>query len=139
MKSIQDGQYIFARFFPDENILESIIELCKRYQVRTGIVFSGIGQLKNITLGYFLEKGNYLPQDFDEVYELLSLNGSIINQNNEFIPHLHCVIGDKNKHVFGGHLINGTVEVTNEIVLLSTSLEAYRNKSEKTGLLELDF
>jgi predicted DNA-binding protein with PD1-like motif len=40
----------------------------------------------------------------------------------------------KKRGVVGGHLIKGTVEVTNEIFILKTGIDFRRKEEEKTGL-----
>ena len=134
MQTKEKDNLIFIRLFPDEDIHKKINEACKSHKVKTAIVVSGIGQLKKIQLGYFKEKNNYAPDKFDEPYELLSLNGSIVCQNDEYINHLHAVLGDQKKNVIGGHLIRGKVEVTNEIVLLKTNINIKRRLEKETGL-----
>jgi predicted DNA-binding protein with PD1-like motif len=139
MKSIRDNNIILIRLHPKENVIDSLISISKKYHLKTGVILSGIGQLTAITLGYFKEKGDYQDQFFSNTYELLSLNGSIIQQHSTYLPHIHCVIGDMNKQTYGGHLIGATVKVTNEIVIMDTNLPAFRTKSESTGLMDLDF
>jgi predicted DNA-binding protein with PD1-like motif len=48
--------------------------------------------------------------------------------------HLHATLAGPDKKAVGGHLIRGTVEVTNEIVLRKTNLEIKRVVEEDTGL-----
>jgi len=139
MESIVEKNIIFIHLYPNENVLESLCELSENHNIQTGFIISGIGQLKNITLGFFKEKDDYQEQKFSEPFELLSLSGSIIKQDNSYLPHIHCTVGDIEKQVFGGHLIDATVEITNEIVLLITNLSIQRKKSNKTGLMELSF
>ena len=134
MQSKQEKDLIFIRLFPDEDIFEKVIEACKKHQVNTAVVISGIGQLKEFKLGYFKEKGNYTPEHFKTPHELLSLQGNIAKKNEEHILHLHAVLGDENKIVVGGHLIEGMVEVTNEIVLLQTDIKVQRKIEDSTGL-----
>jgi len=97
-------------------------------------VISGIGQLKNIKLGYFKEKGDYAPQLFKYPKELLSLSGNICKEKNEYLLHLHAVLGDENKKAIGGHFIDGIVSVTAEIVILKTDLDIKRKTDKETGL-----
>lgn len=139
MKSAKDNNIIFVRLQPDENLIDCLQKICHQYTIKSAVILSGIGQVKKVTLGYFKKKGDYSPKKFSDVYELLSLSGTIIHQNDEYLTHLHAVIGDIDKNGFGGHLIEATVEVTNEIVILATQLNAVRRKSETTGLMELDF
>ena len=134
MQSEEKDNLILARLFPGEDIHQELKEICNKHRVETAVVLSGIGQLKQFQLGYFKEKGNYVPQEFTKPHELLSLSGNISNQKGEYKLHLHAVLGNKDKGVVGGHLIKGEVEVTNEIVLLKTAVSITRRLEETTGL-----
>ena len=134
MQSKEKDGLVLIRLFPDEDIYRALREACQRHRVETAVVLSGIGQLKKFRLGYFKEKGDYTPQVFEKPHELLSLGGIISQQEGDYKFHLHVVLGDEAKRVVGGHLIEGTVEVTNEIVLLKTDLKVNRKLEESTGL-----
>jgi len=134
MQSKEKGGLIFIRLFPGEDIYQSLKKACQKHRVKTAVVLSGIGQLKKFKLGYFKEKGDYAPQEFEKPHELLSLMGSISNQGGDYNFHLHVALGNETKGVVGGHLIKGTVEVTNEIVLLKTDLAITRKLEESSGL-----
>lgn len=134
MQTKEKKNVIFVRLFPDEDINEQLKKACEFHDVKTAVVISGIGQLKNVQLGYFKGKGDYAPETFDGAFELLSLNGNICRQDGEYILHLHVVLGNERKSSIGGHLISSTVEITNEIVLLKTNLGFKRELDEKTGL-----
>ncbi len=134
MQSKEKDNLIFVRLFPNEDIYEELRNVCKKHNVKTAVVLSGLGQLKQFKLGYFKEKGNYLPQRFEKPHELLSLTGNISRQGKECEFHLHATLGDENKNVFGGHLIEGKVEVTNEIVLLRNEIKVDRKIEPNTGL-----
>lgn len=137
MQSKEDNNIIFIRLFPEEDVNEQLNEACVQYDVKTAVVISGIGQLKKVQLGYFKEKGNYTPENFDKPLELLSLTGNICKQENEYIPHLHAILGDEKKNAIGGHFINGKVSITGEIVLLKTNFAVNRKLDKKTGLKNL--
>jgi len=134
MQTKEKDNLIFIRLFPDEDIYEKLAEAVKKYNVETAVVIAGIGQLKNFELGYFKEKGNYTPQLFTEPHELLSLSGNISKQNEKYNFHLHAVLGNEEKALVGGHLIKGSVAITNEIILLKTNLKIKRKLEEETGL-----
>ncbi len=121
--------------FPKEDVFEEWERVCKKYKIETAVVLSGLGQLRQFQLGYFKEKGNYVPQDFENPHELLSLTGNISNQGGQYNFHLHAVLGDEEKNVVGGHLIKGKVEVTNEIILFKSDLKFKREIEERTGLM----
>lgn len=137
MQSKEKKNIIFVRLFPDENVNEQLMEVCKKHDVITAVVISGIGQLKNTQLGYFKEKGNYSPKVFNKPLEILSLTGNICKQGDEYLPHLHAVLSDEKKNAIGGHFIEGTISITAEIVLLKTNLNAKRKTNEETGLKDL--
>ena len=137
MKSKEKGNIIFIRLYPNENLNEEIKKVCFNYNIKTAIVISGIGQLKNFQLGYFKEKGNYAPKKFNKPYELLSLNGNICKKNEDYLLHFHAVLADDKKNVVGGHLLEGIVEITNEIVILKSNISIDREIEKTTGLQEL--
>ena len=116
-----------------------IIEACKKHKVDTAVILSGIGQLKIVKLGYFKSKGDYFPNIIEQPTELLSLTGNICRQKEKYVLHIHTVLGDENKKAIGGHLIEGTVNITAEIVLLKSSINISRKHDETTGLMNLDF
>jgi len=134
MQTKERNDLIFLRLFPDEDVFEKLTEACKKHNVKSAIVLSAVGQLQEFQLGYFKEKGNYTPEEFQTPYELLSLSGIISQQNDEYEFHLHALLGGEDKKVVGGHLIKGKVAVTNEIVLLKADLKIERKLEEKTGL-----
>ena len=134
MQSKEKNNLIFIRLFPNENIYHELEQVCQKHKVGTAVILSGVGQLKQSELGYFKGKGDYCPEKFEKPHELLSLTGNISKQDGKYNFHLHAVLGNKEKSVVGGHLIRGIVEVTNEIVLLKTSLKFKRKLEESTGL-----
>ena len=134
MQSKTSGDLIFIRLFPGEDFYPSLGEVCRKYRVKTAVVLSGLGQLKQFELGYFKDKGDYTPQEFVNPHELLSLSGIVSRQEDDYNFHLHVALSDEAKRVVGGHLIKGTVAVTNEIVLLKTDLDVKRREEASTGL-----
>jgi predicted DNA-binding protein with PD1-like motif len=102
------------------------------------VVLSSIGQLKEIELGYFVKKGDYFPEILQETYELLGISGMITKQDGKYIPHLHAILGNIEKEAYGGHLIRGTVQTTNETILRISYIELGRTLNERTGLMDLD-
>lgn len=137
MQSKRKGDIIFIRLFPGEDVNNELKKACKNHGVKTSVVLSGIGQLNNVKLGYFKEKGDYSPENFEKPHELLSLTGNICSQNDEYVLHLHAVLGNERKNAIGGHFIDGKVTVTAELVLLKTSIDVKRKLDEKTGLKAL--
>jgi predicted DNA-binding protein with PD1-like motif len=138
MDSKEKKNLIFIRLFENEEILDQIKKSCKDHNVKTAVILSGIGQIKNTKLGYFKKKGDYCPESFDKPLELLSLTGNICKQDNEYFIHTHSILGDEKKRAFGGHLIEGKVSVTAEIIIIKTPIEIKRELDKKTGLQALN-
>jgi len=134
MQSKEESSLVFIRLFPGEDIYQELKKACQKHKVQTAVVLSGLGQLKRFELGYFKEKGNYVPEEFEKPHELLSLTGNVSKQRGGYNFHLHAVLGNEEKKVVGGHLFKGEVEVTNEIVLLKTNVKIERKLEESTGL-----
>lgn len=128
-----------ARLFPLEDFYESLKALGEEYQIQTAVFLSGIGQLNEIELGFFKQKGDYAPQIMEGPHELLSLSGTVLKQNDNWEFHVHAVLGDEQKKVWGGHLIKAKVTVTCELVLLKTDPLFSRSLEEETGLKGMFF
>jgi predicted DNA-binding protein with PD1-like motif len=125
MHSIEKKNIVFARLFPGEDVNMKLIELCKKHNINSGVVLSGIGQFEKVELGYFKCKGDYSEEIFEKPLEVLSFNGNICKIENEYIFHIHAVLGDNKKNTFGGHFMNAIVSITGEIVILKTDLQLY--------------
>ena len=137
MQSKEKKNIVFIRLMPGETLIEQIKEACEKHNISSAVVLSGIGQLGKVEIGYFVEKGNYSPETFDKPLEILNLSGNICKQDNDYLSHLHIVLGDEKKSSLGGHLINGTVSITAEIVILKTNVDFKREPNETTGLQDM--
>jgi predicted DNA-binding protein with PD1-like motif len=134
MQSREKNNLIIIRLFKGEDLFSSLKKIAQKHKIKTAVVLQGIGQLKNFKLGYFKKKGNYMPQEFKKPYELVSLTGTIIKSQKDYDFHLHAVLSDEKKKTCAGHLFNGEVSVTNEIIILKTEIRAKRKLEKETGL-----
>jgi predicted DNA-binding protein with PD1-like motif len=136
-----ESNIIVLKLTNDEDVFQSIENAVKTHKIRSGIIITGIGMLKEFELGYFNPDG-YKTKFFTESFELVSMMGSIAYSRDEeakFLPHIHCSVADRNHQVFGGHLNKGRVNVVNEITLLRLDeLKLNRVKNESTNLMELN-
>ncbi|MBD3348889.1 MAG: DUF296 domain-containing protein [Candidatus Eisenbacteria bacterium] len=130
---------IFVRLHHGEDLYESLKAVCAECKLRTGVIISGVGMLKQAELSYFVSSGTYSTALFPEPLELVSLSGNIIYQDGEYHMHMHAVLADQTKSAVAGHLSKGKVNVTNELVILKTPFEAKRVRDEDTGLMALTF
>jgi len=139
MEYRESGSVLMVRLFQDEDLFAGLREACLAAGVRTGIVVSGIGMLKQAELSFFLKQGQYHTALFPEPLELVSLTGSAILQDDDIVFHLHAVLAHENKETVAGHVSKGRVNVTNEIVILKTDIPAERRQDPNTGLMALRF
>ena len=139
MEYREDQGLIVARLHQDEDIFESLERICRACDVRTGVVLSGIGMLKQAELSYYVKQGRYATVLFPEPLELVSLAGNMLLQDGEYKFHLHAVLARETKEALAGHLSGGKVNVTNEIVILKTDIPALRKLDDATGLMALTF
>ncbi|UCE95251.1 MAG: DNA-binding protein [Candidatus Bathyarchaeota archaeon] len=136
MKSIESEtkRVIFARFFENEELLETIAEVARRNNINSGFFFL-IGTLKEVVLGYYKD-GKYLAIEKPGPLEIASGLGNIsIKDGSELVVHGHVVVSDLEGNAFGGHVLPGClVDATVEFVLvevergiLKRKLDARRN------------
>ncbi len=105
MQSKEGHGLIIIKLVSDEDIFQSLSEICRKHKVITAIVISAIGQVKQFTLGYFNGK-EYLLQHYKKTHELLSVSGMISwsPEEDEYKFHLHALVGNEEQQAFGGHL-----------------------------------
>jgi predicted DNA-binding protein with PD1-like motif len=141
MESEIEDNFIVVKLENDDDLFKNIKEVTGKYNIRSGLILTGIGMIKDFELGYFDPEG-YKTSSFSEPHELVSMSGSIAfdkNDPNNLLPHIHCAVAGRDHHVFGGHLNKATVNVINEITIVRLNdLILNRLKNETTGLMELN-
>lgn len=145
------GATFVMRLGPGCDVMESITEIARRKNFRSGVILSGAGSLKQVTLRnvrLFPEK--FPVRDRDRIYtpkqeplEILALQGNISRKDGEVHVHCHITIssGLDDGQAYGGHLIEGCIVFSYcEIVIAEiTGLAMKRDTDPETGALELYF
>lgn len=135
------GNHYVIRLGKGEDIIEKVIEFCKDNGINSGH-FSGIGALDEVEVGYYDEKKRkYHTKTLNEKHiELLSLKGNVsLDEENNIKVHAHVVISDAGLNARGGHLVNGKVSITCEIIFTPFEGTLKRKHHERIGLQLLDF
>jgi len=98
--------------------------------------FTAIGGFQEATLGYFnLEKKDYDKIPVREQVEVLSLVGDIsLTEKGEPKIHAHVVLGRSDGTTRGGHLVEGRVRPTLEVMLVESPRHLRRKHDPETGL-----
>ncbi|UCC91371.1 MAG: DNA-binding protein [Candidatus Aenigmatarchaeota archaeon] len=133
------GDSYVIRLEKGEKVIGKLEEFCEKNGIKSGH-FSGIGGLSEAEIAHFsIEEKDYHSKVFrGSVLELISLQGNVTVSEGKLKVHAHVVIGDKEFRTSGGHLMEGTVLPTCEIVFFPFEETIKRTKDGETGLALLD-
>jgi uncharacterized protein len=101
--------------------------------------FSAIGALASVVVAFFeWESRQYRHVPIDEQVEVLSLLGDITLDQGKPKVHAHIVLGKSDASAHGGHLVEGVVRPTLEIILTETPTHLRRRLDSASGLPLID-
>ncbi len=105
-----------------------------------GAYFTAIGALRQVTLGYWdWETKDYRRIPVSEQVEVLSLAGNVaLTADGTPKVHAHVVVGKADGTAHGGHLLEGYVRPTLEVVLVESPRHLKRTHDPETGLALID-
>ncbi|MBZ5535042.1 MAG: DNA-binding protein [Acidobacteriia bacterium] len=119
---------------PGEEVITSLTHFAEQQNIRSGSIM-GIGAVENTTLAYYdLDQKKYLPKEFPDRMELVSLQGNYAYLNGKPFAHCHIVISGRDFVAYSGHLMRATISATGEIYISVTSNEIVRGPDAYTGL-----
>ena len=135
----QQGQKTFALVFDTgDEVLSGILAFAKKESL-SGSHFTAIGALSDVTLGFFdWDKKNYQKLQISEQVEVLSLIGDIALNKSEPKVHAHIVVSKSDGTAHGGHLMEGHVRPTLEVIVIESPEHLVRKTDEETGLALID-
>ncbi|MCD4775776.1 MAG: DUF296 domain-containing protein [Candidatus Aegiribacteria sp.] len=113
------------RFDIGEKFPETLADWCEKERVESAAIVAGIGMLENIEIGRYNGK-EYVKQIVLPSSEILSLQGNVSMKEGKPFVHLHVSLAEEDMSVKGGHLFNGTVSMTIELVMLEFDNEFVR-------------
>ena len=133
--SSSNGQQSYALVFERGDEAKSELERFAQEHHLSAAHFTGIGAFSDLTLGYFdWEQKQYQPIPIREQVEVASLAGDIALKDGEPEVHAHLVVGDAQGRAHAGHLIEGHVRPTLELILTETPAELRKLVDDETGL-----
>ena len=139
------GRVWVTRLMPGDELEQAIIQVMQEAEVERAVVVSAVGSLRDVVLRA-AKQGARLPITPERVntiqlpgpFELLSLEGMIVPGEEGPFCHLHPTLGAEDGSVWGGHLLQGAVFSTVELVLGElVGSTVVKRHSEQTGLAEL--
>lgn len=117
----------------------STLEAFAREHRLGGSHFSAIGAFQRAVLGYFeWERKDYLRIPIEEQVEVLALTGFVTEGDRGPKVHAHVALGLRDASVRGGHLLEGHVRPTLELVLTDDPRHLCRRSDPTTGLPLID-
>jgi uncharacterized protein len=131
-----DGERTFAVVFDvDDEVAAGLLEFAEAHELR-GAHFTAIGALREVTLGYWRwETKQYQKIPLREQVEVLSLVGNVATgPDGTPAIHAHVVVGRDDGTAWGGHLLEGRVHPTLEVVIVESPKHLQRSIDPETGL-----
>ena len=135
-KKIKDTYFI--RLERGEKIIGTLKNFCTKNKIECGYLF-GIGALNEVELAhYIVENRKYTSKIFEQPLEIVNMSGNITTMNKEIYLHCHITLSDEEMKAIAGHLKEGTVSATCEIVLVKLNANVDRKFNDGIGLNLLD-
>lgn len=134
-----DDRLYMVRVDKGEEVVASLLAFAEEHDVRCASV-TGLGGVRNTRLAYFCTaQKEYLPRDFEDVLELVSLTGNLgVHAGDPFL-HAHVVLSDREFRCFGGHLLRSEVAVTAEFAVRVGDVAIERVANDDLGIKEQRF
>ena len=129
------GERHVVRLEADEEVMASLRAWADQHRVGFAAL-QAIGALRRATLGY-LEPvtREYLHFSVEEQVEVLSLSGNVSRgEDASAVVHAHVVLGKHDGQTVGGHLVEGVVFPTLEVVLFVLPETVVRRRDPASGL-----
>lgn len=134
MKSKNIKDTYFIRLDRGEKIIESLKKFCAENKIKCGY-FLGIGALGEAELAhYIVENKKYTIKMSKQPLEIVNMAGNITTMNNDIYLHCHITLSDEEMKAIAGHLKEGIIAATCEIVLVKLDANINRNYDDLTGL-----
>lgn len=128
------GDTIVVRMDKGEDLFEKLKQVAILEDIKLASI-SALGTFSSMTVGiYDLDQKQFVGNDFEGMFEIVSLTGTINTMGGEYYCHLHSAAADRTGTVYGGHLSSGIVGATLEMVITVIDGVVDRVKDEDTGL-----
>ncbi len=122
------------RLETDEEIIGSVVRFANDRRIDCASV-SGIGTIHEAVLGYFdRQTREYLKRPVEADCEIVSLTGNVGLKEGKPVAHLHVALGTRDFQTLSGHLFEGKVAATCELVVRALPGLLERSKDPTTGL-----
>lgn len=126
--------YVLA-FHKGDEVVAGLGEFASRKHIQSAH-FTAIGAFSKATLAWYdVVRKAYRKIVVDTPVEVVSMIGNIgADEDNSPLIHMHCAVGDSTGKMTGGHLLEGHVSATLEVVLTEEPTAIHKVLDEELGL-----
>lgn len=135
----RDGLRVFAVVLASgDEAIQCVTAFATEHRLKAS-QFTAIGAFERAVVAYFdWPSKQYQHVTIGEQVEVLSLNGDVTIENGEPKVHAHVVVGKRDATAHGGHLIEGHVRPTLELMVTELPRHLYRRHDPASGLALID-
>lgn len=131
----ENGQRTFALIMEEGEEVITVLTAFARKAKLAACQFTAIGAFSESILGYF----DFAVKDFRRITvaaqtEVLIMAGDIVLDNEKQKIHAHVVLGQPDGSASGGHLLEGRVRPTLEVMLTESPAFLRRSYDPSSGL-----
>jgi predicted DNA-binding protein with PD1-like motif len=131
-----NGQRTFAVVLATGDEVMRCLDGFAKQEALGAAQITGIGAFRAVTLKYFdWESKTYQAIPIDEQVEVASLIGDVaLAPSGEPAIHIHLVVGKRDGTAMAGHLGEGQVRPTLELIVVESPAHLHKMKDPETGL-----
>jgi predicted DNA-binding protein with PD1-like motif len=132
--SSKDDRRLVVVCDPGEEAVTALLRIASDEKIEAAS-FTAIGGFSEAALGFFdIERKDYWRIPITEQVEVLSLIGNVTMSDGKPRVHAHVVLGKADGTAHGGHLLEGRVRPTLELVLVRTPARLARELDPRFGI-----
>ena len=134
MQYSKSADSYLVRLETDEEIVAALTHFVDDRRVDSASV-TGLGSVHHAVLGYYDRAAKeYLRRTIEPDCEIVSLAGNISVKEGKPFAHLHVTLATRDFQALAGHLFEGTVAATCELVVRTLPGMVQRKQDPATGL-----
>ena len=129
------GSKYVARLEAGDEVIASLASWAADHSVGFAWI-QAIGAMSSAKLGFFDAASNsYEYFGVEEQVEVIALGGSVsLGEDGSPVVHAHILLGKEDGQTMGGHLVEGTIFPTLEVLLTPLPGEVRRKRDPISGL-----
>lgn len=134
MQYTKSADSYLVRLDTDEEIIATLTRFVDDRRVDNAFV-TGLGSVHHAVLGYYDRIAKeYVRRAVDADCEIASLVGNISVKEGKPLAHVHATLGTRDFQVLAGHLFEGKVAATCELIVRALPGMTQRKLDPTTGL-----